>query len=96
MAFVTDRRTQSAIFVATGAMVLGLLWVGVVATGRMDVSREVAFASFAAVTTLLVGVNLWLAFKALVPLWRTAKGEPEAEPYIAQGPFHRKQRGFRR
>lgn len=96
MAFLTDRRTQSAVFVATGAMILGLLWVGVIGTGQVRVSAGVARASFVAVTTLLVGVNVWLAWKALVPLLRTARGEPEEDSYIAAGPLHRKQRGFRR
>lgn len=96
MAFVTDRRTQSAVFVATGAMLLGLIWLGVVGTGRVEVSAGVSLVSFAAVTTVLVGVNLWLAWKAIVPLWRTARGQPEEERYIAAGPYHRKQRGLRR
>ena len=96
MAFATDRRTQAAVFVASGALMIGLLWLGVVGTGAVAVSRGVALVSFATVSTLLLGVNVWLAWKALVPLLRTARGEPEEDPYIAAGPYHRKQRGLRR
>lgn len=96
MALVTDRRAQSALYAATGAMLVGLVWIGLVGTGGLVVSDGTFLVGFALVSTILLGVNLWLGWKALVPLWRTARGRPDDDAYVASGPYSRKRRGLRR
>lgn len=91
--FATDRRTQGAVFVAVGALVVGLAWLGIVGTGVIPVTGGLRLVSFALVTTILLGVNVWLAWSAL---HRLLKGDEEPPEYFHHGPFKSRQRGLRR
>ena len=89
MGLLLDRRTQVAVYAAVGAALCGLAWALVAASGTVPVGEGYALVGFALVSTGLLAVNLWLAYRASAGF----AGETDEAP---SGPFVRRRRGLRR